>query len=85
MKHLARVMGESGQMNTVFFAGNRFGRFALLYIKDLDSLIVASSDQVIALVVEVEGGHVCRRICLGISKGLEQISELKSLNYLRAI
>lgn len=57
MKNLARVMGEPGQMDAIFLARNLFGRFPLLNIEDLDDLVVASSNQVIALIVEVQRGY----------------------------
>lgn len=40
MKNLARVMGEPGQVRTVFLARNRLGRSAFLDIIDLDRVVV---------------------------------------------
>jgi hypothetical protein len=46
-------MGESGEVDTVFLARNRFGGFTFLDIKDLNGLVVASGDYIVALVIEV--------------------------------
>jgi hypothetical protein len=57
MQNLARVMGEPGQMNTIFLARDRLGVFAFLDIKNLNCFIVTGRYHMLALVVEVEGGH----------------------------
>lgn len=53
VQHLTRVVGESGEVDTIFLARNRLGGFALLDVKDLNGLVVASSDHIVALVIEV--------------------------------
>lgn len=53
VEDLARVMSESSQMHTILLAGHGFRELALFNIEDLDSLVVASRDQVFALIVEV--------------------------------
>ena len=62
MKDLARVMGESRKMNTVFLASNRFVEFALFHIINMHTVIVPGSDQNVALVVKVQRGHVFGRV-----------------------
>lgn len=62
VKDLARVMGESRKMNTVFLAGNRFIVFALFHVINMHTIIVPGSDQNVALVIKVQRGHVFGRV-----------------------
>ena len=50
--YFAGMLSEPDQVHTVFLAECWFGAFALFNVKDLDYLIVASSDQVVAPVVK---------------------------------
>jgi hypothetical protein len=58
MQHLTRVVSESGEVNTVFFARNRLGGFSFFDVKDLNGLVVTSSDYVVALVIKVQRGGI---------------------------
>lgn len=58
MKHLALVVGKTGQMSTVFLAGNDLRILALNYIVDLNRFIFAGCHNKLALVVEIEGRNV---------------------------
>lgn len=71
VKDLARVVCESRQMYAVLLAGNRLGGFALLDIEDLDGFVVAGRDHVVALIVEIQGGHEVGGVLLGGFVGLE--------------
>lgn len=57
------MMSEPRQMNAVFLAGHCFCRFPLLHVEELDHLIVARSNQIVALVVKVDGGD--ERLAIG--------------------
>lgn len=64
-------MGESGKMDTVFLARNRLCGFAFLNIEDLNRFVVPSSDYIVTLVIEVEGGGIVRRgLRLGVFERL---------------
>jgi hypothetical protein len=58
VQHLARVVGESGKVDTIFLARNGFRGFAFLDVEDLNSLVVASRYRIVALIVEVERSGV---------------------------
>jgi hypothetical protein len=47
------MMSKSSQMHTILLAGYGFRELALFDIENLDSLVVASRDQIFALIVEV--------------------------------
>ena len=44
MENLARVMGESRKVNTVFLAGNRFVEFAFFHVINMHTVIIAGAD-----------------------------------------
>lgn len=58
VQDLPRMMGKPGQMHAILLAGNRFGGFALFDVEDLDDLVVTRSNQVFALIVEIQRSHI---------------------------
>ena len=58
VQDLPRMMGEPGQMYPVLLAWDRLGGFALFDVEYLDDLVVTRSNQVIALIVEIQGSHI---------------------------
>ena len=71
VKNLARVVGESRQVNTVFLAGNRLGGLALLDVEDLDCFVVAGRNHVVTLVIEIQGCHKVGGVLFGSFERLE--------------
>ena len=64
VEDLTTVVREPGQVGAILLAGNRFGRFALLDVEDLDGFIVAGGHQKFTLVVKVQRRHIIRSILL---------------------
>ena len=58
VQNLPGMMGKPGQMHAILFARDRFGGFALFNVEDLDDLVVTRSNQVIALIVEIQRSHI---------------------------
>lgn len=56
-------------MHAVLLARDRFGGFALFDIEDLDDLVVTGGNQVIALIVEIQGSYIAG-VWLGGFEGL---------------
>ena len=44
MENLARVMGESRKVNTIFLAGDRFVEFAFFHVINMHTVIIAGAD-----------------------------------------
>ena len=44
MENLARVMGESRKVNTIFLAGDGFVEFAFFHVLNMHTVIVAGAD-----------------------------------------
>lgn len=63
MEDLAGMMGKPSQVRTVFLAGNRLRHCTTLDIKNLNNVIIASSDNKLALVIEIKGCYEALLLC----------------------
>ena len=51
------VVGEAGEVGTVFFGGDSLDAFAFFGVEELEAVVGRGCDEVLAVVVEVEGGY----------------------------
>lgn len=52
------MVGEAGEVHSIFLAGNHLGILAFDNIENLNGLVLASSYYVFSFVVEIERGNV---------------------------
>lgn len=72
VEDLTRVVSESRKVDTVFLGGNCFAEFSFFDVVGVNALVITRGDEVIALVIKVQGGHVFRRFLLAREKPLIQ-------------
>lgn len=51
------VVGEAGEVGTVFFGRDPFHEFALFGVEELEAVVGRGCDEELASVIEVEGGY----------------------------
>ena len=57
IQNLTRVVGEAGEMDTIFLARHRLGLFALLDVENMHRFIVGGAHKEVTLVIEVKGSY----------------------------
>lgn len=51
------VVGEAGEVGTVFLGGDTLDEFAFFGVEELEAVVGRGCDKELAVVVEVEGGY----------------------------
>ena len=51
------VVGEAGEVGTVFFGGDPLDEFAFFGVEKLEAVVGRGCDKVLAVVIKVEGGY----------------------------
>lgn len=67
------MVGESRKVNTIFFASNRFVELSLFHVVGVNAFVVTRADQILALVIKIQRGHIFGRFFLAREECLEKI------------
>lgn len=66
------MVSKSCEVDTIFLGGHCFVKFSFFHVVGVNAFVISRADEVIALVIKIQGGHVFRRFLLA---GIETLAQ----------